>query len=484
MQCKCELRTSLRGTPRGLCYFFAVILLLLSSHPLRAHNPPEEYYDRNITVRLEPSAVRVTYRMEISQVSLFSLPKNDERIQIGAVKGRAGLEAACMERFKVLIPDKLNGFLNEKPLAWVVEKTYISPVDSTHFRLDLRADWKPLAGDNKFEIVDGNFENAPGPYKLKIEVADEVDVSEVIEPRAWTDKGIDPKKDRHAIAVFQTSGPSSATPPPQVEEPPAAPKLSIWDRLHKDDLVALLSTNYGLWLLVLIALVHGAGHSLMPGHGKTMVAAYLVGERGTPWHAVMLGIVTTLTHTSAAIIVALLLQFLLPKGSENQVNRVLMFGCGMMMIFVGVWLFLQRLAGRSDHVHLFDMGHAHSHGEALPSTPSEKAGIVRLILLGIAGGIIPCWGAIMWVVGCIATGQFWMALPVVLAFSVGLASVLILVGLSVVYAGRIGKNRWGERRWFKRLFNARTIRIMPVVGAALVIAIGLFFCATSGIAAK
>ena len=62
--------------------------------------------------------------------------------------------------------------------------------------------------------------------------------------------------------------------------------------------------------------------------------------------------------------------------------------------------------------------------------------------------------------------------------------VLILVGLSVVYAGRIGKSRWGERRWFQRLFNERTIRIMPVVGAALVIAIGLFFCATSGIAAK
>ncbi len=90
----------------------------------------------------------------------------------------------------------------------------------------------------------------------------------------------------------------------------------------------------------------------------------------------------------------------------------------------------------------------------------------------------------MWVIGCIATSQFWLALPVVLAFSIGLASVLIVIGLTVVYAGRLGQSRLGERAWFRTIFNERTRRIMPVVGAALVMVIGLFFCATSGIASK
>ncbi len=220
----------------------------------------------------------------------------------------------------------------------------------------------------------------------------------------------------------------------------------------------------------------------MPGHGKTAVAAYLVGERGAPWHAVLLGIVTTLTHTSAPSLSRLLLQFTLPKGSEATVNKVLMFGCGLMMLIVGVWLFLQRLAGRSDHVHLVDVGHGHSHGGA--PEPLAATGTIRLVLLGIAGGIIPCWGAIMWVIGCIATSQFWLALPIVLAFSVGLASVLVFIGLSIVYAGRIGQSRWGKRRWFKFVFNERAIRVMPVVGAVLIVAFGMFFCATSGIGAK
>jgi ABC-type nickel/cobalt efflux system permease component RcnA len=220
----------------------------------------------------------------------------------------------------------------------------------------------------------------------------------------------------------------------------------------------------------------------MPGHGKTMVAAYLVGERGTPWHAVLLGIVTTLTHTSAAIGIALLLHYVLRDASPASVETLLKFLGGLTILFIGFWLFLQRLAGRSDHVHLFEMGHGHAHGDA--PAPMERASLVRLVLLGVAGGIIPCWGAITWVILCIATSQFWLALPVVLAFSVGLASVLVLIGLSVVYAGHIGQSQWGERRWFKTIFNERVVRILPIVGAALVALIGLFLCATSGIAAK
>ena len=460
-----------------------VVALLAFASRLFAHDPPEEYYARNITVELTPVAAIIHYRMELSQVSLFNLPNSDKNIRLGSARGRAGLEAACMERFKILIPDNLIATLNDRPLTWIVDKTRIEPRDSTHFHLHLRADWEPTAVENKFEITDGNFEDAPGPYRLEIDGADGVEVKvKPIDPRGWTGKGVDPLKQRTASAIFLTpTNPASEgarlAKDSEGEEPP--PHESIWANLRKNDLAALLSTNYGLWLMLLIATVHGAGHSLMPGHGKTMVAAYLVGERGTPWHAVLLGIVTTLTHTSAAIGVALLIRYALPAQSEANVSRILQFLGGFLIAGLGCWLFLQRLAGRSDHVHLFEGGLAHSHGDS--SRVPDPRSTWSLILLGIAGGILPCWGAVIWVIGCISTGQLWLALPIVLAFSIGLASVLILIGLSVVYAGRIGQNRWGERPWFRRIFNARTIRWLHIGGAAFVAAIGFILCATSGI---
>lgn len=480
---RCEPRIRPGVTLPGRSHLLALAVLLGVASSSRAHDPPEEYFDRNVTVRMEPACVRVIYRLELSQVSLFNLPKRDERIKV-TVPGRSAYEQACLDRFKVVIPDKLIAFLNGKPLTWAVEKAVMArPKDgdgAAHFHLVFRADWKPAAGENNLEVTDANFEDAPGPYRMKVD-ADDLEMTSVDEPREWSGKGPNPNKEPKAGATFKVEGEALAKPPSPTPEPepppPPGPPPSFWERLRNDDLTGLLSNNYGLWLVLLLALVHGAGHSLMPGHGKTMVAAYLVGERGTPWHAVLLGVVTTLTHTSAAIIVAIVIRYTTAKA--DTVNSVLLFAGGLTMAGIGIWLFLQRLAGRSDHVHLFDMGHAHSHGGEPVAAPAEKMGAVRLILLGVAGGIIPCWGAIVWVIGCIATSQFWLALPVVLAFSVGLSMVLILIGLSVVYSGRLGSSRWGGRPWFKRL-----VRWLPVFGAVVVTVIGLIMCATSGIGAR
>jgi nickel/cobalt transporter (NicO) family protein len=167
------------------------------------------------------------------------------------------------------------------------------------------------------------------------------------------------------------------------------------------------------------------------------------------------------------------------------VQSVLGVGGGALVVFIGLWLLMQRLAGRSDHVHPgshshahgdghahghahgADGGHAHSHG----LTPEQfgRVGWLRLILLGISGGVVPCWGAILWVLYCVTVGRYGLAVWAVLAFSVGLAAVLILVGLSVVWGGRAGARRFGGRTWFRYVS-----RWLPVVGAALVIVIGLW----------
>ncbi len=493
-------RTSPRKRNRGLVCFFTLAFFLIAANPLRAHDPPTEFYGRNLTVEIEPGFVHVIYRLEISQVTLYNLPNVDKQIKLVGVKDKKTYAAACLERFKVLIPDKLLGYVNGKPLKWSIERTRTEDKGSIEYQFHLRADYVPKAGDNRVEITDTNFaDRTMDAFKLKLDPRTGIAFTEVSEPRERPRKAIDDmaqtatarfhiepeylagvnleiaQRILHALLTREEGIEIAPQPLPavSVDEVVTSDTRSIWQMLREGDLAGLFTRDYALWLLMLAALIHGAGHSLMPGHGKTMVAAYLVGERGTPLHAVILGIVTTLTHTSAVLAIAIVMHFTTVKG--ETINKLLLFVSGLMLAGVGLWLFLQRLAGRSDHVHLFDMGHAHSHGEAKPA--SAKMGAVRLMLLGVAGGIVPCWGAITWLLGCIAVNQFWMALPIVLAFSVGLSSVLIALGLSVVYSGRVGSSRWGERAWFKK-----TIRWLPVFGATVVTIIGLVMCATSGIA--
>jgi len=158
-------------------------------------------------------------------------------------------------------------------------------------------------------------------------------------------------------------------------------------------------------MILLLAALHGVLHSVSPGHGKTMVAAYLVGEKGTPRHALILGLIVTLTHTSAAFIVALLLKFVLPPTAAPTVQQVLGIGGGALVVFIGLWLLVQRLSGKSDHFHVgshsHGHGHSHSHGAGHEHshglTPEQfgKVSWTRLILLGISGGVVPCWGTIL-----------------------------------------------------------------------------------------
>ncbi len=116
-----------------------MLLFFALSHSTCAHDPPKPYYNRNITVALEPDCVRVTYRLELSAQSFFAFIK-DEQIKIAPITGRDKLEAACLERLKVLIPDQLTAHLNGQPLTWIVERGQIWPAKdaAAPFRFVLR----------------------------------------------------------------------------------------------------------------------------------------------------------------------------------------------------------------------------------------------------------------------------------------------------------------------------------------------------------
>jgi ABC-type nickel/cobalt efflux system permease component RcnA len=255
-------------------------------------------------------------------------------------------------------------------------------------------------------------------------------------------------------------------------------------------------SKHGLLVLLVLAAAFGAVHALTPGHGKTLVAAYLVGERGTAWHAVFLGLVTTLTHTGVVLVLAAVLYWYFPRGmsaeARQDVQTTLGLCGGLVITLLGFWLLLRRLSGRADHFHLGGHGHHHHHGDghhhhhhhghAADHYHDEhghvhpqpgKTGRVSwwgLAVLGISGGLIPCWDAIFILLFAVAKDMVWLALPLVLAFSAGLAGVLVLIGILVVYAKGFAGSHWGESRFF---------RALPLVSAAAVAALGLWVCYSS-----
>jgi ABC-type nickel/cobalt efflux system permease component RcnA len=242
---------------------------------------------------------------------------------------------------------------------------------------------------------------------------------------------------------------------------PTAPPT---DSASFDLLQVFLTSEHGIAVVLLLSVLVGAAHALTPGHGKTLVAAYLVGQRGTVGHAFILGVVTTITHTGIVLLIALSLLFV-DEGSREGVARSLSLGMGLALVCLGVWLLLQRLAGRADHFHLPGQGHHHHHEAPVPER--KPLGWGGLIVMGMTGGIAPCWDAVAMLVLAIGMNLLWLALPMLLAFSAGLASVLVLIGILVVHARKLLDARWSD---------SRAVRLLPIVSALFITAMGVVVC--------
>lgn len=210
-----------------------------------------------------------------------------------------------------------------------------------------------------------------------------------------------------------------------------------------------------------VAFLFGTGHALAPGHGKTMVAAYLVGSRGTPKHALLLGLVTTITHTLGVFALGILTLFASQYVLPEQLYPVLSFLSGLTVCGVGFWLLDSRL---NDSEHKHDE-HLHHH-----STPEAPITLRSLIALGIAGGIVPCPSALVLLLSAIALHQAAYGIVLLGAFSLGLASVLVTIGLVAVYACQ----------WLDRLPSGVTLlRHLPVVSAVVIVLTGAVLTASA-----
>jgi ABC-type nickel/cobalt efflux system permease component RcnA len=215
-------------------------------------------------------------------------------------------------------------------------------------------------------------------------------------------------------------------------------------------------------LVLLLAAAFGWGmlHALSPGHGKAMVAAYLVGTRGTARHAVGLGLTVTVTHTAGVValgIVALgLSAVILPEQLYPWLNLV----SGLLVVAVGVGVLRARLRHARAHAHHH---HHHDHHHA-HETLSRRS----LLAMGASAGLIPCPTALVVLLAAVAQHQIPLGLLLIVAFSAGLATTLVGLGLAVVGGGRL----------LARLpAPGRLTTALPAVSAFAIVAVGVVLTA-------
>ncbi len=231
----------------------------------------------------------------------------------------------------------------------------------------------------------------------------------------------------------------------------------------------------------------GAMHAMSPGHGKAVVGAYLVGSKGTPKHAIFLGMTVTVTHTLGVFIIGVLTLFASNYILPERLMPFLNFFSGLLVLFIGLTLFKDRLLialGYKNDTHHHDQIHdepedqtpthapdnlTHTHGGSTHThLPPEKVTWKNLLALGISGGLLPCPSALVLMLGAISMDRIGYGLVLTLMFSIGLAATLTCVGLIFLYIGRFFENR--------SLATHPVIKALPVFSSFVIACLGAIIC--------
>lgn len=228
--------------------------------------------------------------------------------------------------------------------------------------------------------------------------------------------------------------------------------------LHQGDLGA------GMLLAgMAVAFVLGGMHALSPGHGKTIVAAYLVGSRSTAKHAVLLGLMVTFTHTVTVFLLGFATLFLSRFVMPERIYPLLGTVSGLAIVWVGATLFMHRLRAARRHRNT----HHHHH-----DVPEGEVSVASLMALGASGGLVPCPSALVLLLSSVALGRIAIGLTLLVAFSTGLAVVLMAIGMAAVYTRHLLPDS-------EKTAHSAAFRYIPVVSAAVIACFGAVMTAVA-----
>ncbi|NJN19872.1 MAG: hypothetical protein HC822_28370 [Oscillochloris sp.] len=463
---------------RAYVLVVAICGFLLSARPAAAH--PLGNFSINRYTRIEPAngAINLLTVVDFAEIPALQLREQIDRNGDGFLA--AAEQDAYLQTFSAELRPLLDLRVDGRALPLTLDSSSLTfqngqgGLETLRIELRLHAMLPADAGPWSVVFRDASFSNRPGWREVVVRAGSGMHLLSsdrpatdrsgelTVYPSALLDQVPTETTAQFRIAVGGVAQP--AAPAPQ-----ASPR-------NDDQLSTLVQTAVGstpgLLLALALALGLGAGHALTPGHGKTIVAAYLVGSRGSVGHAVFLGLTTTITHTIGVfgfgLITLFVSEFLLPE----QLYPWLSACSGLLIVLLGGALLHQRLRSLGqpaipEHQHTdLQPGALHSHGFGMHRhEPVDPAVSWRgLLALGVSGGLLPCPSALILLLGSIAVGRAGLGLLLVLAFSIGLAAVLTLIGVLLVRA----------RSLFERLpIDGRVTRVIPLLSAAVVTVAGI-----------
>ena len=457
---------------------------MLAAHPLG--NFSVSHYTR---LQVSAQGVEITYALDLAEVPTYTLLRD---WKLDAKSPQAELDTAAAAQSRQWAKG-LEFRAAGKPIQpqFVRAAIHIASAADGQATVRITSTFELPGAKSPLQFEDRNFPDRFG-WK-EIVIASDAGARIVTASQSSADRsnaltqypadaGAAPPRDLRASVDWAESGSAAARivpiqQPPPVAAPPTesnstkpAPKGDFLSRLLARDEIGWQ------WMLLGLVVAFGLGgaHALEPGHGKTIVAAYLVGSRGTMKHAALLGGVVTFTHTISVFLLGLGMLLLSKSIVPGNVIRTLEAVSGMSIVAIGAVLFYRRLQDLRAHHH-HHHGHDHHHGHSHPhsySHPHEEVTSGSLIALGVSGGLVPCPAALVIMLAAIAFGHVGAGLVLLVAFSLGLAGVLMAVGMMVLYA----------RSWLPNPDAAGrhpVFRLVPVLSALIIVCLGLLMTGVS-----
>jgi nickel/cobalt exporter len=474
-----------------------------SAHPLGNFT-----VNRFARVRVEASGVRVRYVIDMAEIPAFQESQVMDANHDGGVSDEEA--AGYLER---LAPRLAEGVVltddGERIPMRLASKAVSMPKGSGGLMtLRIECDFEGVApetatGTHRLRFEDTNYRERVGWREIVVEPAGGV---AVFDSTAFgsgvTDELKTYPQDNLAAPLDETDAEFSwrrgGTPTNAValRTREGMPVVRTRDRFAELISVEELTPLVAL-LGLLLAAGLGALHAMSPGHGKTVVGAYLVGSRGTAKHAAFLGLTVTVTHTSSVFALGLLTLFASHYVLPETLFPYLSLASGAIVLAIGLTLFVRRLrsafgwAGAEahhhhehDHTHAADHEHSHEHthghgalthshdgrehSHAPPGADGRPLTWRSLLTLGVSGGLLPCPSALVVMLSAISLGRVGYGLALIVAFSVGLAATLTAVGLLFVYASRFVAGR--------RAGEGRLVKVLPVLSSLVIACAGAAIC--------
>jgi ABC-type nickel/cobalt efflux system permease component RcnA len=438
---------------KRLALLIGLVAALAAPAAANAHPLGNFTVNRFSGIELSGDRVYVKYVLDMAEIPAFQEQQKitDERTYEQELAGR--------------IAHGLDLRLDARKVAFTpLDHALAFPPGAAGLRtLRFEAVYAAPASSGRLEFRDTNFSDRIGWKEIALTARDGADAASSSVPSTSVSRELAAyPKDLLSSPLEVTSATATVQPG---DGPGSAPKLESRAELSARagvratgdggfaSLIARDDLSVGVILISLaLAFFWGSAHALSPGHGKAIVTAYLVGQRGKPRHAAALGLIVTATHTIGVFTLGFvtlgLSQFIVPEQLYPWIGLV----SGLLVIGVGASVLIGRVRHHRAHSH--GHHHHHSHGEL---------GWRSLTAVGISGGLLPCPSALVVLLAAISLHRIALGLGLIVAFSAGLALSITGIGLAAILA----------KRTFRRFeLQGRVIGLLPALSALVIVIAG------------